>query len=91
MTYSRFKQLVVQNAQYECEVPGCDTQGRLTVHHFFARSTYPEYKTDPDNGLHACGPCHAEIETRIRKRDESELEMYPIERYEHIKEKVNGN
>lgn len=91
MTYSKFKQIVVKNSNYECENPYCDEQGTLTIHHFFPRSRYPELKTDPDNGMHVCGPCHSYIEELIRKRDGTELQFYPIERYEHIREKVNGN
>lgn len=91
MTYTKFKSKVMQSSQYECENPNCDTVGRLTIHHFFPRSRFPQYKLDPRNGMHVCGTCHAEIERRIRLRDGSEKELYPIDRYGEMEEVINGN
>lgn len=86
--YSKFKHNVIINAGYQCEVPGCDAVEHLTVHHFLPRSTYPEYIYDSDNGMCVCGSDHSLIEARIRKRDGSEIEMYPEDRYQHMKEKA---
>lgn len=87
MNSQRFKAKVLYQASYQCEVPNCDADAD-TVHHFFPRSTFPKYKTDLDNGMACCGACHAEIERRIRKRDHSELQMYPYERYVFMKTKL---
>lgn len=67
--YKKFKERVKINANYECEIEGCNECGDLTVHHLLPCSTYPEYKYDPDNGLYLCGPCHSKLEALIRKRN----------------------
>jgi hypothetical protein len=86
MTYSAFKKRVKANCHGFCENPNC-TADMETVHHFFKQSVYPEYATDPDNGMGACGPCHAEIERRLRV-GESVQDLYPKDRYAIMAEKL---
>ena len=80
MTYTAFKAAVLKAAGYQCENPNCGTGQDLTVHHFLKQSTYPQWVKEPRNGMCTCGPCHSEIERRLREGGDV-LEMYPIGRY----------
>lgn len=72
--YQEFKEQVLKNADYECEI--CHTSDGLTVHHLLKQSTYPQYRTDPINGVCLCGVCHSEIERRLRQNE-------PIDKFLH--------
>lgn len=80
MSYAAFKRAVVKAAGFQCENPSCGDHRDLTVHHFLKQSTWPQHAEDPDNGMCACGPCHTEIERRLRE-GEDWLELYPVGRY----------
>ena len=82
--YKKFKEQVKKNANYECEIEGCDAAGELTVHHLLPRSTHPELTLEPENGLYLCGPCHSKLEAIIRKRDMSWIEFIPENRLDYI-------
>lgn len=79
MMYKAFKRIVFRRCDGVCENPFCDAPADQ-VHHFLKTSTYPEYKTDPDNGMGVCGVCHSEIERRIRE-EENVFDLLPIDRY----------
>jgi hypothetical protein len=87
MSKDKFKKQVLESCDGICENPFCDADA-TTVHHFLKKSSYPEYKFDPDNGMGACGSCHAEIERRIRNK-ENWWEIIPISRYNKMMEKEN--
>jgi hypothetical protein len=86
LSYRSFKEAVLRNAKWQCEVPGCDATAE-TVHHFLKRSTWPRYAEDPDDGMACCGRCHSEIERREREGGDI-LEMYPSARYRSMCEKA---
>lgn len=64
--HSRFKRAVLKNCCYVCENPHCDADAD-TVHHLLKVSLYPEYESEDLNGVGLCGPCHAELERRLRQ------------------------
>ena len=78
LRYKLFKKQVLENANYQCENIHCDADANQ-IHHFLKTSTFPEYKTDPDNGMAICGSCHSEIERRIRQ-NENWQELIPMNR-----------
>lgn len=86
MTYTEFKRQVLFNAAWLCECMICDSLADQ-CHHFLKQSTYPEFKTDPDNGMAVCSSCHTEIEYRQRM-GEDYIELYPIGRYKNILDKA---
>jgi hypothetical protein len=91
MGYASFLRAVKSACGHQCEVPlpdggRCDASAE-TVHHFLKRSTWPQYVEDPDNGMGCCGPCHTEIERRLRERGDV-LELYPMGRYRAMLEKA---
>lgn len=89
LRYKLFKQKVISVADGECENPHCNADANQ-VHHFFKVSLYPEFKIDEDNGMAICGACHSEIERRIRE-DENWKELIPVNRYDFMEEKTDGN
>ena len=86
--YAKFKKIVLRRCMHMCEFPGCDSNAP-TVHHMFKRSTYPEYITDPDNGVGYCGTCHSFVEEMLRNRV-NVVQYYPKDRYESMENKVNA-
>lgn len=88
MNYKQFKTLVLSGAGGTCENPHCDADA-TQVHHFLKRSLYPEYVLDVDNGMAVCGPCHAEIERRLRQGEDAR-ELMPVSRLDNMIIKAGG-
>jgi 5-methylcytosine-specific restriction endonuclease McrA len=83
-TYAKFKHSVMRRCGYECENPHCDAMA-TTVHHLLKVSRHPELELDDTNGVGLCGPCHSEIERRLRQ-GENWKELLPYDRLMEVED-----
>jgi len=86
MSYQTFKAEVLRRAGWLCENPNCDAQAD-GIHHLLKRSRFPQYGEDIDNGVAMCGPCHSELERRLREGGDWK-EMVPVGRYRAMLDKA---
>lgn len=55
--YRQWRKAVLQRDDYTCRI--CGTRGsRMHAHHLDSYARHPELRTNPDNGVTLCKPCH---------------------------------
>lgn len=55
--YREWRKTVLQRDDYTCRI--CGVRGsRMHAHHLDSYAQHPELRTDPDNGVTLCKPCH---------------------------------
>ena len=52
----KFRRAVKVRDRYECQL--CGAKKRLQVHHILTYKDFPQYRTDPNNGICLCDKCH---------------------------------
>ena len=85
--YQQWKQDVRKRDGNACRRCGFDTN--LEIHHIKPLVKYPEFATEPDNGLTLCGNCHSLLRGREETTDLLKfIEESPYSRDEQIVERL---
>lgn len=71
--YREWRKLVFERDSYTCQI--CYAYGaKLNAHHIMPYSTYPELRTDINNGVTMCDYCHREFHSLYGIKDFDEVD-----------------
>lgn len=64
--YVKWRRLVRERDDFQCQWPGCSSKSRLQVHHIKTWGAYPGLRYDISNGITLCRQCHDMIKGKER-------------------------
>lgn len=87
ISYATFRKRVLERDNSTCVICGYKYKEKydIVVHHLDAYFSYPERRTDVENGVSLCKKCHNKFHRKYGKRDNTEEQFKEF--YKNIKNK----